>query len=57
MPCLSWELLFLMLFMLFKDNKISLNLELVNTSNCVVIMIIIMAIYICVYECHYLISL
>lgn len=44
MPCLCWELLFSMLCM---DKGSSLNLDLMNTSNCIVILIMLICVCVC----------
>jgi len=51
-PWLCWELLFSMLCMLCMDKGSSLNLDLMLSSNYVVIMIILMSIYAYMYVCH-----
>ena len=55
MPCLSWELLFSMLYMLCTDKQSSLNLNLMISSNYVVIKIMLMVlcihVYVCIYVC------
>jgi len=56
MPWLCWELPFSMLCMLCTDKGSSLNLDLMNNGNFVVIMIMIIFIYINMYECHCLIG-
>ena len=52
MPWLFWELLFSMLCMVSIDKGSYLNLDLMLSSNYVVIMIMLMFIHVGVYVCH-----
>ena len=54
MPWLYWELLFLMLRMCFTHKESSLNLDLMRSSNYVVITIMLMFIYVYKYVCMYI---
>lgn len=54
MPWLCWELLFSMLCMHCMNKGSSLNLDLMISSNYIVIMITLMSI--CVYQCMYVMS-
>jgi len=55
MPCLCWEFLFSMLCMLCMDKGSFLNLDLMISSNCVVIMIMLMPINVYMYVFIYVI--
>ena len=51
LPWLCWELLLTMLYMLCMDKWSSLNIDLLISSNYVVIMIMLMSIYVYMYVC------
>lgn len=51
MPWLCWERLFSMLYILYMNKGSYLNLDLMLSDNCVMIMIVLMFIYVCIHLC------